>query len=438
MKTPVFLEGFSKLSKEEKIRTIAEVLSDPSFTEEAASFQHIDNQSLFDSFSENTLTNYYLPFGIAPNFIINQKIYHIPMVVEESSVVAAASSSAKFWSTRGGFRAKVVSSLKKGHVHFLWTADKVILLENFEAIKQQILAGTSPITANMQKRGGGIVSIALEDYTKKMANYYRLSFDFNTVDSMGANFINTTLESAALTLRSYVDQKIPEKSDCLEVIMSILSNYTPECIAECQVSCPVEQLDKVDGVTQAATFVHKFQKAVEIATIDPYRATTHNKGIMNGIDAVVLATGNDFRAVEAGAHAFASSDGTYRSLSSVEIKEGIFTFSLQIPLSIGTVGGLTALHPLAKRAMQILGNPTANELMMIIAAAGLANNFAAIKALVTKGIQQGHMKMHLPNILSQFNLTASQKAQATEYFKGNAVSHSAVRNFLKNELNIET
>ncbi len=424
------INGFSRLSKNEKINCISALLGDEGFAPEAVSYFHTEKQELFDSFSENTLTNYVLPFGIAPNFLINGKVYHIPMVVEESSVVAAASAAAKFWSTRGGFQATIISTIKKGHVHFLWHGDAGLLVNSFPVLREELINGTLHLTSRMRERGGGIADIKLEDLTDNLNDYYRLAVDFETADSMGANFINTVLETMAEILSNFVQRNFPGNEEKLEVIMSILSNHVPECLAECVVSCPVSQLDKVDGETPASIFVRRFKTAVDIACLDPYRAGTHNKGIMNGVDAVVIATGNDFRAVEAGAHAYASMN-SYSSLSRVEIENSAFTFSLKMPLAIGTVGGLTALHPMAKRAMQILGNPSAAELMGIIAAVGLANNFSAVKALVTKGIQQGHMKMHLSNMLIPYNLDADKKKMVENHFQSRPVSYAAVSDYIK-------
>ena len=194
---------------------------------------------------------------------------------------------------------------------------------------------------------------------------------------MGANFINSCLEAIAATFRN----------DSIQIVMSILSNYVPECLVRAEVSCPIDRLHKEN----AEQFAQKFQQAVQIANIEPHRAVTHNKGIMNGIDAVVIATGNDLRAIESGAHAYAAKSGKYKSLSQCEVKDGIFKFWIEIPLALGTVGGLTALHPLAKLSLEMLQNPSASELMEIIAVAGLAQNFAALRALTTTGIQQGHI-----------------------------------------------
>ena len=178
-------------------------------------------------------------------------------------------------------------------------------------------------------------------------------------------------------------------------------------------------------------FAEKFSKAVRIAHIDPNRATTHNKGIFNGIDAVVLATANDFRAVEACGHTYAAKDGQYRSLSYCTVENGVFRFWLDLPIALGTVGGLTKLHPIARRSLELLGNPDAPELMRIIAATGLAQNFAAVRSLVTVGIQKGHMKMHLMNILNHFDASEKEVKAAVAYFKDKVVSFSAVREFLQ-------
>ena len=212
--------------------------------------------------------------------------------------------------------------------------------------------------------------------------------------------------------------------------MTILSNNTPDCRVKVWVECPVSQMDGIEEHFSGAEFAKKFKKAVDIAHIDTDRATTHNKGIYNGIDAVVIATGNDFRAVEAAGHTFASRNGHYESLSTATIDNGIFHFELEVPMALGTVGGLTSLHPLAKKTLELLGNPTAKELMMIAATMGLANNFSAVRSLTTKGIQAGHMKMHLNNILNQLKASDEDKKKAREYFKDKTVSYAAVEQFL--------
>ena len=430
------VKGFSKLSKEEKINWITNnyFINPLEAKESLTKYWNSDEnlQKLHDEFIENTLTNFYLPYGVAPNFIINGKSYTIPMAIEESSVVAAASKAAKFWGERGGFKTTIINTEKIGQVHFLFNGDSEKLTTFFNQIKPHFFSDTNEITKNMQKRGGGILDIQLRDKTSEIPNYFQLHATFNTKDSMGANFINTCLEQFAKTLETKAndyDGFSPEEKN-VQIIMSILSNYVPNCVVRAEVSCPIEQLSE-DKNIDSNEFAQKFATAVKIAEIEPYRAVTHNKGIMNGIDAVVLATGNDFRAVEAGIHAYASKSGQYSSLSHVKIENGIFTFWLDVPLALGTVGGLTSLHPLVKFSMELLQKPSAEELMQIVAAAGLAQNFAALRSLTTTGIQQGHMKMHLMNILNQYQATKEEKQKVLEYFKDTTVSHSLVIDYLE-------
>jgi hydroxymethylglutaryl-CoA reductase len=429
-------KGFSKLLKEEKLKTIANYFENPGeVVSLLKSYWHSDSkqQKLFDEFSENTITNYIMPYGISPNVMINGKNYIVPMVIEESSVVAAASAAAKFWGERGGFHAEVPDVRKVGQVHFGWKGTMDQLQPLFPAIKERLLQDTDSITANMKKRGGGILDIQLIDYTAQIADYYQLRVEFNTCDSMGANFINTVLEQFGHSLQNFFAEhvELPESLRGCEIIMTILSNNTPDCRVKVWVECPVEQLNGIDEHLTGAEYAVKFKKAVDIAHIDTDRATTHNKGIYNGIDAVVIATGNDFRAVEAAGHTYASRSGHYESLSTVTIIEGIFHFELEVPMALGTVGGLTSLHPLAHKSLELLGNPTAPELMMIAATMGLANNFSAVRSLTTKGIQEGHMKMHLNNILNQLKASDEEQRKAREYFKDKTVSYAAVEQYLK-------
>lgn len=425
------IKGFSKLSKEGKMEWLVAnyFKNDESALQTLKTYWHTDKklQKLHDEFIENTLSNFYLPYGVAPNFKINGKLYAIPMAIEESSVVAAAAKSASFWLERGGFKTTVVSATKVGHVHFMYTGNTEVLANAIETSKAEFYKTTEDVTANMRARGGGILSINLKSKTDELANYYQLESTFDTCDSMGANFINTCLEQFATTLKAIMQKAndgTPDEN--LEIVMCILSNYTPECLVRSEVSCPIEQL--VDNGVEAEEFVRKFKQAVRIAEIEPYRATTHNKGIMNGIDAVVLATGNDFRAIEAACHTYASHTGKYQSLTHCSVEDGIFKFWIEVPLALGTVGGLTTLHPMVKFSLQLLGKPNAQELMGIVASSGLAQNFAALRALVTTGIQKGHMKMHLLNILNQLEATDEEKEEIVNYFKDNVVSHSAAVN----------
>ena len=425
------ISGFSKLSKEEKIDWII-----TNYTQNAAqsrkilqTYWNLDQsvQQLHDEFIENTITNLYVPQGIAPNFLINDTLYAIPMAIEESSVIAAASKAAKFWLKKGGFKTTILGTEKVGQVHFIFKGDTNRLNSFFTYLKPILLAESASLTSSMEKRGGGITDIVLKDKTKQLENYYQLHATFETKDAMGANFINSCLEQFAATLKkeagNYDDFSTHEKD--IEVVMSILSNYVPNCSVRAEVSCPVEDLKLTEELTPQHT-AEKIVQAIKIAHVEPYRAVTHNKGIMNGIDAVVLATGNDFRAIEAGVHAYACRNGQYSSLTHASIEDGIFTFWIELPLALGTVGGLTNLHPLVKLNLEILQRPSAEELMQIIAVAGLAQNFAAVSSLVTTGIQKGHMKMHLLNILNQLGANENEKAKLVTYFKTNPVTHHGV------------
>lgn len=433
MNTPV--EGFSKLSKTEKIDWIASnCTADPKKTcQLLEQYWNMEPnvQKLHDEFIENTLSNYYLPFAVAPNFLIDGKLRVIPMVIEESSVVAAASKAAKFWLEQGGFKTEILGTEKVGQVHFIYKGDTEKLSKFFNLVKPELVKSVSSITQNMEKRGGGINHIELRDLSDKMEGYHQLHCTFETLDAMGANFINSCLEQFAKTLKEQakLHSDFTEEEKSIEVVMSILSNYVPNCLVKAEVSCPISQLGTKD--MSAQEFAQKFVQAVNIAKVEPYRAVTHNKGIMNGIDAVVLATGNDFRAVEAGIHAYAAKEGQYTSLTHATIEYDIFRFWIEIPLALGTVGGLTSLHPLVKLALEILQNPSAKELMRIVAVAGLAQNFAAVKSLVTTGIQKGHMKMHLLNMLNQLGATESEKNQLVEYFKHHTVTNASVKDALE-------
>ncbi|MFL2608960.1 MAG: hydroxymethylglutaryl-CoA reductase, degradative [Cryomorphaceae bacterium] len=426
--------GFSKLSKKKKIDWVIENFLHNSVEAKRLLEQyHLSDselQKIHDDFSENTLSNFLLPLGVAPNFLIDGKDYIIPMVVEESSVVAAACNAAKFWYKRGGFKTKIIDTKKSGQVHFLFDGNKKDLFKFFVEIKSKLISSCDKITANMKKRGGGIVSVSLLDKTELIKNYYHISAEFETADSMGANFINSCMEQISKVFEIEFNSGPIFNHNNLEIIMSILSNYTPNCKVKAEVECEIDDLiDK--EIKDSSLFANKFKTAIEIAEKDKLRAVTHNKGIMNGVDSVVIATGNDFRAVEACAHSYASKDGNYKSLTHIKIIGNKFKYWIELPISIGTVGGLTNLHPLVKWSLKLLGNPNSKELMKIIAVSGLAQNFAAIKSLITTGIQKGHMKMHLSNILNALDADDNEKSQLIEFFNEKLVSHSLVKDKLK-------
>ena len=346
------------------------------------------------------------------------------MAIEESSVVAAASKAAKFWSDKGGFTTEILGTEKVGQVHLNYFGAPQKLFEFFEQKKSELLTRLEPLTASMNKRGGGIQSLELIDRNAVLEGYYQLDLRFETADAMGANFINSCLEQLATDFLSEAAATF-ESHEQPEVVMSILSNYVPNCVVRASVQTEISRLGNTPE--EGLAYAKKFVRAVEIARVEPYRAVTHNKGIMNGVDAVVIATGNDFRAVEAGVHAYASKDGQYSSLSKAVIEKNTLRFWIDLPLALGTVGGLTTLHPLVRQSLEILGNPSAQTLMRVVAASGLAQNFAAVNSLVTTGIQKGHMKMHLLNLLSALGATEHEKAQVTRMLSEQTVTNASVK-----------
>ena len=432
---PEKIIGFSKLSREDKISWISSNFLNESseFKKNLNSYLNNDTeiQSLHNSFSENSISNFYLPYSVSPNFLINNKNYCIPLVTEESSVVAALSNSSKFWFERGGFKSNIINNLKNGQIHFMFKGKKKLLEKLINDNVLDLIKSTDEITKRMRARGGGIKKIKLIDKSSDLKDYLQLSVDFITVDSMGANFINSCLEKISKTFKELIIKSnyFKDSEKDIKIIMSILSNYTPDCLVEASVECNLDELGTIEGLP-SREFASKFKSAFDIAQIDINRAVTHNKGIMNGIDAVLISTGNDFRAVEAGIHAYASSDGYYKSLSKCSIINDNFKISLKIPVSVGTVGGITDLHPMVKLSLQMLGNPTSLDLMKIICSVGLAQNFAAVKSLVSSGIQKGHMKMHLINLLIKNSANKTQIENSKEYFKDKEINNQSVIEFL--------
>ena len=427
------IRGFSKLSEDEKRNFIAGLCKESSHAEERFECFLMEDETERNHFldlSENTISSFHTPYGIAPNVMVDGKIYHVPMAIEESSVVAAASHSARFWAERGGFSVTHVSTVKVGHVYFRWFGDPGYIWERWHLLKLFLLERLKKLTSNMVRRGGGILTLELLDAGDTAENLYKLELKVETINSMGANFINTCLEdmAEALDLFFAVDND-PEGKKC-QVAMAILSNYTPQCTVTVEASCKIEHFKPIAERLPVGVFADKMKLAYQIAQHDPSRAVTHNKGIMNGVDAVLMATGNDYRAAEAAAHAFAARDGRYRALSWCTLNNNVLSIGLTIPLAVGTVGGITNLHPLARLSLEILGNPTAKELMGIVASVGLASNFAAIRSLITTGIQKGHMRLHLSNILNMLNVDTLLREEAESWFVNRKVSFNAVKHFL--------
>ncbi len=331
---------------------------------------------------ENAVGITSIPLGIATNFIINGKEWLVPMAIEEPSVIAAASKAAKIAKLQGGFTADADESYMIGQV-------QVVSLPNVAAAKRKLLAHRKELleVANSKSRSVAAVSLQVRELRdgspNRMGRMLVVELTADTKDAMGANAINTMCEAIA--------PKVAEITGG-EVVLKILSNYATKRMVRCRA---VFDRDELGG----SEIVKRILYAYALAYSDVYRAVTHNKGVMNGIDAVALATGQDFRAIEASAHAYAARDGVYRSLTRWwRTKGGHLAGEIELPLAVGIVGGVTAVHPTAKTALKILGIKSARELAMIMAAAGLAQNLAAIRALASEGIQKGHMRLHARNI----------------------------------------
>jgi len=430
------IQGFSKYTKQQRIDALIQKYGFPEdLSKWLESFENSDIsiQKIIDELSENPISTFQLPFSIAPNFVVNGKNLFFPLVSEESSVVAALGNAAGFWAKRGGFHAEVLGTEKKGQVHFFWTGNPEQLQSLFPEIRNKLLIESIFMTTKMEDRGGGISSIRLNALPQVLPNYFQLDAAFETCDAMGANFINSCLEQFGKSLQEYfkTSEKVSDDDRECEIIMAILSNYTPESRARAWVECPVSDLLEGKSESECLKFAQKFEQAIRISQADVSRAVTHNKGIFNGIDALAVATGNDFRAIEACGHAFASRNGVYSGLTDVQIQNRKFRFSIDLALAVGAVGGVTAVHPMAKMAMEILENPSAKELMMYLAVAGLASNFGAVKALVSAGIQRGHMKMHLSNIMNQLQIPEDRRTEIQTYFQDKTVSFSVVEEYWK-------
>ena len=431
MSNNTFIQGFSKLNRKQRGEAL---WVDEKIRKTWEKFDHADIllQKRLSSFSENYVANYSLPMGIAPNFLIDGEIYHIPMVMEESSVVAAASKAAKFWFQMGGFKTKSISNNKEGQILFYWKGDFQALKSKEKLLEIFLRKNVKTITKRMIERGGGITQIQLVDFSHQISNGKQLKVHFNTCESMGANFINTVLEEMGKILPEFFSNPVNnlDRWETPKILMAILSNYTPKNSILMAAECRYDDLVFKDSATRGKAYAEKFAAAIEWANKDMYRAVTHNKGIMNGIDAVVLATGNDFRTVEAAAHAYASRGGKYTSLSKLVLNSQTFELQLELPLALGVVGGLTHLHPLAKANLQLLGNPDTQKIMKISASAGLANHFSAIHALISTGIQSGHMKMHLNNLLIKLKASPDEAEKAKDFFQDKAVYFHHLKTFI--------
>ena len=392
------LPGFYKLGMAERVAVVAEWagLSD----DEAAV---LAGQGLTpgqaDHMIENALGTYALPLGVAANFLINGRDYLIPMTVEEPSVLAAVSHAAKLIRAGGGFAAEASEPVMIGQIQVLDLDDLAAATLALEAHRTELMALADSCSRSIVKRGGGSRDIELRPFPDTpVGPMLVIHLLYDTRDAMGANAINTAVEAIAPRVAELTGGRVN---------LRILSNLSDRRTATARCIIPAAELEHPDiPGREVAGFI---AEANAFAVVDPWRAATHNKGIMNGIDAVCIATGNDWRAIEAGAHAYAARDGQYRSLTDWHVDDnGDLCGEMTLPLAVGTVGGATKVHPTAQVAMKILAVESAGELAGVMACVGLAQNLAAIKALATHGIQKGHMRLHARQIALAAGATDGQ------------------------------
>ncbi|WP_407371217.1 hydroxymethylglutaryl-CoA reductase, degradative [Carnobacterium sp.] len=369
------------------------------------------SDELADNMIENHLANYELPLGVALNFLIDEKDYIIPMAIEEPSVIAAASAGAKIIAQAGGFKTDISERIMIGQVALKDVPDILFAKSNLIQHKNHILKKANDAHPSIVKRGGGATDLFTKvieaDADAGTPEFLMVHLHVSTLEAMGANIINTMMEG----ITGYLEELTKGTA-----LMSILSNYATECLAKATCQIPIDLLKKNGHSGEEVR--DRLIEAGQLAYVDPYRAVTHNKGIMNGIDAVVLASGNDWRAISAGAHAYASRNGQYRALSSWKKAEnGDLIGQLTLPLPVGSVGGSISIHPAAQFSKRLLGNPSAKELEAVIVSVGLAQNFSALKALVTEGIQKGHMGLQARSLAISAGATGGDIEKVAEQLK---------------------
>lgn len=385
------MSGFYKLSQAERFKRLEN--SHDLSSEDIELFKKDSSLSfeLSNLFVENAIGSFPMPLGLVTNVSVNDQEYSVPFAVEESSVIAASSNASKWIKKSGGFQARTIGTAMIGQIQLLdlSAAEMNDVEEILEREKTSLIDMGNEIHPRLIKRGGGVTDIVFRKFPNAATPFAVVHIHINTCEAMGANLVNTTCEKLAPRIQQLCGGRIGLK---------ILSNFATERLFE--VKCSVDpNLLTTSEHTDGLEVARRICEATDFANADPHRAATHNKGIMNGIDPVLIATGNDWRANEAGIHAFACKDGHYGSLSSWRLtEEGRLEGTLEAPVQVGTVGGITRLHPMAQQSLKILGNPSSDLLAQISLATGLASNLAALKALVTTGIQAGHMKLHAKNL----------------------------------------
>jgi len=375
------VSGFYKLPVKDRIKFVKDFsgLNE----DETKLFSSSLDIATADRMVENVLGTFEIPLAVAVNFLINGKDYIVPMTIEEPSVVAAASNAAKIARVKGGFTTKFSKPLMIGQLQLLHVKDVAEAAQNIMHHKEEILQLANEQDKILVGLGGGAKDLEVRILDSPLGKMIVTHLIVDVRDAMGANAVNTMCEAVAPFIEDITGGKIRLK---------ILSNLADKRLVKART---VFDKEKMGGEKVVDAFIESYT----LASIDPYRAATHNKGIMNGIDAVIIATGNDFRAIEAGAHAYAARNGCYTSLTSYhKDKNGDLVGEIEIPMAVGIVGGAANMHPKAKLCRKILGITNAQELSEVIASVGLAQNFAAVYALSTVGIQKGHMSLHAKNI----------------------------------------
>lgn len=354
---------------------------------------------------ENYIFNYELPLGLALNFTVDGEEVLVPMVIEEPSVVAAASNGAK---VLGNIETQIEEKAVIGQIVLTEIENVDIALNNIETNADNILFEASKYCQSMINRGGGPRKVWSEEFSENGEDFISLYLSVDTCDAMGANTINTILESISAYIEDLTESKF---------LMRIISNNATESIVKARASFDISALDS--NLDNARDYASRIEKATIYANLDPYRAATHNKGIMNGIDAVVVATGNDWRAIEAAAHTYAARFGKYKSLTNwkFDSEKDMMIGEIEIPLPVASLGGTISVHPIAKWSLNLLGNPSARRLASVIAAVGLAQNFSAVRAIVTVGIQKGHMSLHARSVAKQAGATSSEMDEVVNLLK---------------------
>lgn len=401
------IPGFYKMTVEERKQYIIDLYR---FESEDADqlMNHISlPEETADKMIENVIGTFSLPIGLGLNFLIDEKDYIIPMAVEEPSIIASASYIAKIVREAGGFKTEATERIMIGQIQVVGCPDFDKAKDAILKEKAMLIQAANDAYPTLLARGGGAEDLEVRILNEEASKFNQMlvvHLYVNTCDAMGANIINTMVESLAPVVEHLTDGK---------VYLRILSNYADRCLAKATCTIPPYLLES-DGFTGEEVrdgVIH----AYEFAASDPYRAVTHNKGIMNGIDPVIIATGNDWRAVEAGAHAYAARSGQYSSMTTWSVDDaGNLVGELELPMSLGIVGGASRVHPMAKMAYKLLRVESAKELAQVIVTVGLAQNLGALKALVTDGIQKGHMALHSRSVAMAAGATGELVDQIAE------------------------